>query len=30
MMKWRYTLLGWFAWKLMKRRALRKVPLLGR
>jgi hypothetical protein len=27
MMKWRYALLGWIAWKLIKRRVRRKVPL---
>jgi hypothetical protein len=29
MRKWRYALLGWFAWKLIKRRARRKLPVVG-
>ena len=29
MNKWRYALLGWIAWKLIKRRARKKLPLAG-
>jgi hypothetical protein len=29
MVKWRYALLGWLTWQLIKRRARRKVPLVG-
>jgi hypothetical protein len=29
MNKWRYALLGWIAWKLIKRRARKKIPLAG-
>jgi hypothetical protein len=29
MNKWRYALLGWIAWKLIKRRARQKLPLVG-
>jgi hypothetical protein len=27
MNKWRYALLGWLAWKLIKRRARRKLSI---
>jgi hypothetical protein len=29
MNKWRYALLGWLAWKFIKRRARSKIPLAG-
>jgi len=26
MLKWRYALLGWLTWKVLKRRARQKLP----
>jgi hypothetical protein len=27
MFRWRYALLGWLAWKVLRRRLVRKLPL---